>query len=294
MTTVLRRLACEANRPATLDCCVNPGFCQRVKQKQRTCSAISGCYGHNPQLRLYAAKPGFQSVRAVTMLRDPVSRVVSAWHYRCHSPNFDCYDVPGATKWALQARFAKKWKLPVKDWTPPPNVTFFDYVSSWPQYHNIQTRMIGKDAFPYASVPVDATDLVVAKTVLDTKFALVGLFELFDHSVALLAHLAGVPVVADDFTRVRASHSSAYNAFTAALRQRPGLVGLIRQANAYDHELHDYARSRLCRDLRAAGLLGRTASPSCPSGPHSRPLADAEDQWCPTVERPSSASVDPP
>lgn len=287
MTTVLRRLACEANRPATLDCCVNPGFCQRVKNKQRTCKAIAGCYGHNPQLQLYAAKPGFRSVRAVTMLRDPVSRVVSAWHYRCHSPNFDCYDVPGAAKWALQARFAKKWKLPdsAKGWTPPPNVTFSEYVSSWPQYHNIQTRMLGKDTFPYASVPVDGTDLLVAKRVLDAKFALVGLFELFDHSVALLAHFAGIPLVADDFTRVRASHSSAYNAFTAALRQRPSLVALIRQANTYDHQLHDYARERLCRDLRKADLLGRP----CPSGPH--PLADAEDQWCSTKR--SSSLEDP-
>jgi hypothetical protein len=32
---------------------------------------------------------------SVTMLRDPVARVVSAWFYRCHSPNRDCYNVRG-------------------------------------------------------------------------------------------------------------------------------------------------------------------------------------------------------
>lgn len=128
LTTVLRRFACEANGPSS-DCCANPGFCQRAKGAMRTCSSLPGCHGHVPHLRVYAAKPRYANVKAVTMLRDPVSRVISAWHYRCHNPNFDCYDVPGAAKWGLQLRLARGKPIPRGALLPTTNVTFVEYVT---------------------------------------------------------------------------------------------------------------------------------------------------------------------
>ncbi|KAK7247944.1 hypothetical protein SO694_00085038 [Aureococcus anophagefferens] len=57
-----------------------------------------------PSLRMYAARPSTRNIRAVTMVREPLGRVVSAWHYRCHNPNWDCFHVPGATQWSERKR----------------------------------------------------------------------------------------------------------------------------------------------------------------------------------------------
>ena len=56
------------------------------------------------------------------MVREPLSRVVSAWHYRCHNPNWDCFHVPGATQWGARKRL-KDWHL------TPPNATVDSYVT---------------------------------------------------------------------------------------------------------------------------------------------------------------------
>lgn len=259
LTTVLRRMGCEANRAefyaATKDCCANPGFCQRAKGRQRTCQALLGCYGHQPQLGLYSQKLGFEEVKAVTMVRDPVSRVVSAWHYRCHNPNFDCFDVPGAAKWGAQIRRARGKPLLRDQILPSSNVSFTSYLG-WPQYHNIQTRMLGRDEFPYASVQLDNFDLRRALDILDRKFALVAVFELFDHSLALLSDLAGVSLNLIDFNRVRASHSDSYYTFKRAFHGNASLIARVKAANQLDLQLHSYARARLCKELAAANLLG--------------------------------------
>jgi hypothetical protein len=100
LTSVLRRASCrllaaysEENpgqlsfAAETADCCT-PGFCENP---DRLCASVSGCQNHIPQLGLV----GKGASLSVTMLRDPVARVVSAWFYRCHSPNRDCYNVRG-------------------------------------------------------------------------------------------------------------------------------------------------------------------------------------------------------
>lgn len=278
LTTVLRRMACEANRAmadAAADCCRNPGFCQRNTRpdKHRTCRALPGCHGHNPQLRLYAAKPGFGDVKAVAMVRDPVSRVISAWHYRCHNPNFDCFRLPGAAQWGLQMRRARGQRLPDGVVLPGRNVTFAEYVDRWPQYHNIQTRMLGRDSFPYEAQRLEEADLARAIGTCDTRFALVAVFELYDHSVALLARLAGVALVDVDFQRVRAAHSEIFHSFKRKLLADRRLVAAVRAANDLDGKLHEYAKGRLCAELRSAGFLGSPAG--CPPD-----FARAERRHC--------------
>ena len=118
-------------------------------------------------------------------MREPLGRVVSAWHYRCHNPNWDCFHVPGATQWSERKRADEQWHL------KPPNATHAGYASfaeflDMPHYQNVQVRMLGKDRFPYDAAPVGADDVFAAIDVATRTFAVVGVFELFDHSVALL------------------------------------------------------------------------------------------------------------
>ena len=63
-----------------LDCCM-VGWCDW--QKGMTCQNIHGCTNHIPRLYKWLHRP----LPSVTILRNPVTRFVSAWHYRCHHPN---------------------------------------------------------------------------------------------------------------------------------------------------------------------------------------------------------------
>ena len=69
---------------------------------------------------------------------------------------------------------------------------------------NIQTRMLGSDEFPYSPTKVEALDVRFESS--DERTRAVGVFELFEHSAALMAVLAGVPVDPADLLRVRAQH----------------------------------------------------------------------------------------
>ena len=272
LTAALRRFACVANGPKS-DCCENPGFCQRAKPKPRLCQALVNCHGHQPSLRMYAARPSTRKIRAVTMVREPLGRVVSAWHYRCHNPNWDCFHVPGATQWSERKRADESWHL------KPPNATHAGYASfaeflDMPHYQNVQVRMLGKDRFPYDAAPVVADDVFAAIDVATRTFAVVGVFELFDHSVALLGRLAGVPLVPADFERVRAQHSPQYGAFAAALAADDGLARRAFDANRHDATLHVWAASTLCGELRNADLLDL---PGCGAAAAARARAYCAD-----------------
>mmetsp|Transcript_17121 Transcript_17121/g.22207 ORF Transcript_17121/g.22207 Transcript_17121/m.22207 type:complete len:421 (+) Transcript_17121:67-1329(+) len=260
LTTVLRRFACEANQGKANACCEPPGFCQKAKGKNRLCPVILGCHGHEPTLRNHITR--YPKIRAVTVLRDPRSRVVSAWFYRCHNANFDCFNVDGAIPWQIAKRFARS-QATERDLTilqNRRNQTFFEYLYL-PHYHNIQTRMLGRYASPYAldNPPLTQSDLNSAIHILDTRFALVGVFELFDHVVALLSLLAVVPLKPIDFIRVRATHSPAYHTFVKKLRGLGAdfLEDIIRTTDSFDLQLHDYASRRLCSDLARHHLLSK-------------------------------------
>eukprot|EP01041_Mallomonas_annulata_P003839 gene3839-7645_t len=86
MTAVLREVACHLDPAKNEDCCTNPGFCDW--HAKRRCKMIKGCINHFPQ-RKYI----FQSMPSITILREPVSRLLSAWFYRGHSPNIDFFQV---------------------------------------------------------------------------------------------------------------------------------------------------------------------------------------------------------
>ena len=256
LTATLRRLACVANGNPTNPCCSNPGFCQRNRQKMRLCPDVLNCHSHQPQLSLFfGARSPNRHLKAVTMVREPLGRVVSAWHYRCHNPNWDCFHIDGSVQWAERKRLHDDW------YVRPPNASdvlpwvSFGQFLGMEHYQNIQTRMLGGDRFPYSPTKVDAMDVRRALSRIDAHFAVVGVFELFEHSAALIAVLAGVPVDPADLVRVRAQHTTKYSEFTAALRGGAALAAKVLEKNVHDQTLHREASVRLCRQLRETDLL---------------------------------------
>ena len=69
-----------------------------------------------------------------------IPRILSAWFYRCHTPNDDCFNVRAYFK-SIRAGLI-------------PKVTYAEYIEM-PEYSNIQSRMLGADSFPYRNVTVD-------------------------------------------------------------------------------------------------------------------------------------------
>jgi hypothetical protein len=97
--------------------------------------AIKGCVNHFAN-RPFIFKP---EVPSITIMRHPVSRLVSAWFYRCHSPNSDCFQVRTEFKLIKQKK--------------KPKAIFPEYLEMV-EYNNILTRMFGAGAFPYKDVNI--------------------------------------------------------------------------------------------------------------------------------------------
>ena len=139
----------------------------------------------------------------VTIMRDPVTRFVSAWHYRCHHPNYDCFNVREEFKAIRESRGNKK--------------TFSEYCQMR-EYQNIMVKvtsssaacfrpettplndaawvdqMLVKDKFPYTDCgPLGPLDLEQGKRNLD-KFVFVGLNEMYDTSMVLLGEALAIPL----------------------------------------------------------------------------------------------------
>ena len=86
MTAILRKMACNIDPIRNIDCCTNPGFCEN--NDGRSCKSIKGCVNHLPQREWI-----FRDPPSLTILREPTSRLLSAWFYRGHSPNLDFFQV---------------------------------------------------------------------------------------------------------------------------------------------------------------------------------------------------------
>ena len=144
MTAVLREVMCDVDPVRMSDCCTNPGFCDMGSN--RKCAAIKGCVNHFAN-RQFIFKPELPSV---TIMRHPVSRLVSAWFYRCHSPNSDCFQVRPEFKLIKQKK--------------KPKAVFSEYLEMI-EYNNIMTRMLGAGSFPYKNVNI--TEKVILKIVVE-------------------------------------------------------------------------------------------------------------------------------
>lgn len=89
---------------------------------------------------LYSRPWIYKPVPSITIFREPISRLLSAWFYRCHTPNNDCFQVRPYFKDIGQGKL--------------PQVKFPEY-AEMVEYQNIQTRMFGADSFPYRNISID-------------------------------------------------------------------------------------------------------------------------------------------
>jgi hypothetical protein len=158
----------------------------------------------------------------LTMLRDPVERVVSHYRYLRANPHLSAHDEALRGVGSLE-----------------------DYVVASPLaelINNGQTRLLGGDVLT-PGLPADEHTLERALLVVERADVLVGVQERFDESLLL-------------FRRAMGWGYPAYrreNAGPGAPELSPGLVALIRDRNALDVALHRAAQRRVAADLSAAG-----------------------------------------
>lgn len=223
MTAILRQVSCLVDPVRNADCCKNQGFCDW--HAERRCLAIRGCTNHFPQ-RQYIFRP----LPSITIFREPVSRLISAWFYRGHSPNLDFFQVRPEFK-------------DIKDGKRP--LVVFDEYLDMPEYQNIITRMLGADSFPYKNVTITET---VYRKALDALKALffVGLQEAYELSVkVLLRELdvhSDIPILKE---RDQTSNAQAKKRKNDILNNATAM-NKIRAHNTFDVDLYRQAVRKFC------------------------------------------------
>ena len=163
----------------------------------------------------------------ITLVRDPVDRIVSHYHYvRSHPAN------------AGHARALEGVE------------NLDDYVRSSVFariINNGQTRLLGSDV-QAAGDAADTATLARAKATLDRADLIVGLQDRFDESLLLMVRAFGWGYPAYGNENVSQDRPDVATLSTVTLE-------LIRGRNALDLELYDHARAKFERDLAAVPNL---------------------------------------
>ena len=227
MTSILRQVACEVDSERNEDCCTNPGFCDF--HAHRRCTSIKGCINHFPQTEwIYKAPP------SITILREPMSRLLSAWFYRGHSPNQDFFQV-------------RPWFKEIKDGKRP-RVTFDEYLDM-PEYNNIQTRMLGANSFPYKNVTISKDLYDTAVNALDNMY-FIGLQEVYDLSVKIMLRELNYKGKLEILKERDQAANRKIRREKEAIRNNSTMVTKINAVNSWDRKLYLEAVSRFCATAR--------------------------------------------
>jgi hypothetical protein len=133
--------------------------------------------------------------------------------------------------------------------------SFRDYCEM-PEYQNILIKMLVKDKFPYGDYgTLGPLDLEEGKAVLD-KFVFVGMNEMYDTSMVLLADILNIPLMPSDFDKERtANRPTAYKEFVDNLGHNNTLKLWINTANSLDIGMYEHARKMFCGQLRNSPAL---------------------------------------
>eukprot|EP00597_Dinobryon_sp_UTEXLB2267_P012007 CAMPEP_0170123592 /NCGR_PEP_ID=MMETSP0020_2-20130122/17581_1 /TAXON_ID=98059 /ORGANISM="Dinobryon sp., Strain UTEXLB2267" /LENGTH=250 /DNA_ID=CAMNT_0010355179 /DNA_START=48 /DNA_END=800 /DNA_ORIENTATION=- len=226
MTIILRQMQCVRDPLKNADCCTNPGFCDW--HAFRRCEAIKGCTNHMPN------RPAiFKPMASITLMRDPLARILSAFFYRGHSPNLDFFQVRPYFKDIADGKL--------------PKVTFEEYMDMH-EYHNIITRMLGADSFPYRNITVTDEIYDSAVEALNHIF-FVGLQEEFEVSSELLLREMDVEMVVN-VTKERDQSNEKSSQLKAKLKANKSLMQRLKEINHYDVALYELAVKRFCSTLK--------------------------------------------
>lgn len=175
-------------------------------------------YGHNPfGFHTYFSRP----FTYITILRDPIDRIISEYYYLVEQPMHDVY---------ISKQIQEK------------NMNLEDYVTSLDEKiqlrtMNMQTRYAsGVDSPKYV-------DLEKAKENLNKYFSVVGITEMFDESLYFIMKETGRGGVSYQKTNIT--------------KRRPkkddlpkGLIDKIKNTNQLDIELYEWAKANLLRRIK--------------------------------------------
>ena len=206
---------------------------------------------------------GRAGANSLTMLRHPWARLVSAYFYKGHSPNYDVYKLRPDEWLHPTLRDEKTWR----------DRTFAEYVAA-PEYQNVMTKMFGDshgcaaarfcdsrgDGCPnplavachgYRNATyLDDTHLVAARATLETH-AFFGLLEAYNTSVRLMAATFGIETLDSDFAKDRVMKPSKRQ---TDVKSDGRLCRLAMKHNAIDAALYEAAHRVYCERLEATGL----------------------------------------
>jgi hypothetical protein len=174
--------------------------------------------GHVPYVLFRAHLP--EDTRYVTLLRDPVERVLS--HYHGHIRRTPRTEEAGVvTTGSLDEAVERRL----------------------PEISNLATRLLCGSAAPMEELPANALEQAKANL---GEFDFVGITERFDESIVLMQRALGLPPVAYEHQHVSQDRPSV-DEIPEELREP------IVEMNALDLELYDFARGRFEARVRDAG-----------------------------------------
>jgi hypothetical protein len=218
MSAVLRQVMCQRDTEANAECCTNPGFCDW--HAHRRCPVIKGCINHFPHRPLIFNK----KMPSIAIFRQPVSRLISAYFYQCHSPNNDCFQVRPEFK---QIKAGKA-----------PRVSFGEYLEIH-EYNNIMTRMLGADSFPYRNVTVTEDLYEAAIKAVDNIF-FVGIQEAYDYSVEILLREFDMQLSIELPTERQDKSNKKLKSDKNAVKGNVVWMKRAEEVNSYDMRLYNY------------------------------------------------------
>lgn len=155
-----------------------------------------------------------QGATYITMLRDPVARVLSAYYFVLRRPLNPLH------------RKLKRERLGVED-----------CLRLFPDRHNLQCRFIA--GVGYTAID-DERLLDIAKENLTKSFSVVGICERFEESLILISKTFGWEVSFYENHKVLKSRPTV----------EPKLVDLIREHNRLDDELYEFGKKLFEQTLR--------------------------------------------
>lgn len=176
--------------------------------------------------------PGHSSY--ITLLREPIARILSSYYYARSHPEHYLYSALTDDQVGLKSLLKQ-------------------HTAHTHEFFNLQTSMIAGDEWDDPERPADRAALERAKQNLGSRFQVVGLTEEFDATLRLLSHTFGWKV---GFYRKR-------NVTRRKPRVElvdPEISELMREANALDIELYQFARELFQKQRSAADNPGRGRS----------------------------------